>query len=173
MVKPLSQLIRSCVLWSVSAVATALLSAAAFADTQPHVAVSTFNKWCFKAGQTESQARANMDANDAAFTLTFWDDSLAPRPADAPEGIERRCMIAFDGNHTRDATEALHKKMATPPVFGTAIPLPETHAVTDTTTYIEGRELLKRRVAVVHIGRNNGRTFMAVDRLYAGLGLPD
>lgn len=139
-------------------------------------AITTFNTWCFKAGQTEAQARANMQADTASFTLTFWDDSLEPRPAEAPMGVERRCEVAFDGDHTATAIKAMRAQMATPPVFGIAIPLPATHQPTDGTALIEGRELLRGRVAVVHVGirktANTLVTFMAVDRLYDGLGLP-
>ena len=141
------------------------------------LAITTFNQWCFKAGQTEAQARDNMSAGTAPFTLTFWDDSLEPRPADAQRSVERRCEVAFDGDHTAAAIEALRIQMATPPVFGTPIPLPDTHAVTPGTTLIEGRELLRGRVAVVHVGLRNAPhapvTFMAVDRLFDGLGLPE
>jgi hypothetical protein len=139
-------------------------------------AITTFNTWCFKAGQTAAQAHANMNADTAPFTLTFWDDSLEPRPADAPTGVERRCEVAFDGDHTAPAIKAMRIRMATPPVFGTAIPLPITHQPTDGTALIEGRELPRGRVAVVHVGTrktaNTLVTFMAVDRLYDGLGLP-
>lgn len=138
-------------------------------------AITAFNTWCFKAGQTETQARANMNADAASFTLTFWDDSLEPRPADAPDGVERRCEAAFDGDHTTSAITAMRTQMTTPPVFGAKIPLPDTHQPTNGTALIEGRELLRGRVAVVHVGTRKtdikNQTFMAVDRLYDGLGL--
>lgn len=151
----------------------ALLCGSAAASTHP--AITAFNTWCFKAGQTEAQARTNMSADTAPFTLTFWDDSLEPRPETAPAGVERRCEVAFEGDHAATAISALRAQMATPPVFGTAIPLPDTHAATEGTALIEGRELLRGRVAVVHVGtrKDNTETFMAVDRLYAGLGLPN
>lgn len=146
----------------------------ASASTALHPAITAFNTWCFKAGQTEAQARANMAADNAAFTLTFWDDSLEPRPAGSPDGVERRCEVSFDGDHTDDAVRALQVQMATPPVFGRKIPLPDTHRATEGAILIEGRELLRGRVAVVHIGTRTAplRTFIAVDRLYAGLGRP-
>ncbi|WP_243265304.1 hypothetical protein [Sulfitobacter sp. DSM 110093] len=154
---------------------TGLLASPAFGGPE-EVAISSFNDWCFKAGQTKAQARANTDADTASFTLTFWDDSLEPRPNDAPRGVERRCEVAFDGDHTAAAITALRTQMATPPVFGDPIPLPETHNATPGTALIEGRELLRGRVAVVHVGTRNAvgkaQTFMAVDRLYDGLGLP-
>lgn len=151
--------------------------AAPAAANDGRTAIDTFNAWCFKAGQTQADARQNMRAQDAPFTLTFWDDSLEPRPDDAPRGVERRCEISFEGNHTAKAIKALRVQMATPPVFGTPIPLPDTHTPTPGTALIEGRELLRGRVAVVHVGTralSDGTvTFMAVDRLYDGLGLPE
>lgn len=142
-----------------------------------HPAIDAFTSYCFKAGQTPAAAHANMEGLTGAplpFTLTFWDKSLEPAPG-TPDYAERRCEVAFDGNHTTSAVNAVQAKMATPPVFGTPIPLPRTHAPTAGTALIEGRELLRKRVAVVHIGtRNAGETtFITVDRLPAGLGLPN
>ena len=130
-------------------------------------AITAFNTWCFKAGQTTAQAHANMNTDTAPFTLTFWDSSLEPAPANAPYGVERRCEVAFQGDHTAAALQALKVQMATPPKFGTPVALPPTHHASTQTTFIQGRELLRGRVAVVHIGtRENGTmTFMAVDRL--------
>ena len=75
------------------------------------------------------------------------------------------------------AIDALRIQMASPPVFGTAIPLPQTHRPTQGTALIEGRKLLRGRVAVVHVGTRDSAegklTFMSVDRLYDGLGLPE
>ncbi|MCX7561030.1 hypothetical protein OS190_15785 [Sulfitobacter sp. F26204] len=154
---------------------TALIGAAggAMADQTP-VAITAFNAWCFKAGQTEAEARKNMRADTASFELSFWDDSLEPRPTDAPRGVERRCEVVFEGAHSLQAITALRRQMQTPPVFGTKIPLPDTHTALEGTALIEGRALLQGRVAVVHVGTRdqNGKktTFMAVDRLYDGLG---
>lgn len=155
---------------------TALIGAAgnAVADTAQE-AITAFNAWCFKAGQTEADVRRNMQTDEAAFALTFWDDSLEPRPMSAPRGIERRCEVAFGGDHSAQSIDALRVQMQIPPVFGKKIPLPDTHTPTEHTTLIEGRELLRGRVAVVHVGTRQTltgtTTFMAVDRLYDGLGL--
>ncbi|APX10431.1 hypothetical protein BWR18_00980 [Tateyamaria omphalii] len=140
-----------------------------------HPAIDAFTTWCFKAGQTPARALANMQdtaGTPLPFDLTFWDTSLEPAP-DAPAHAERRCEVAFDGDHVRDAVNAVQSKMATPPVFGTPIPLPAPYAAEPGTAYIEGRELLRGRVAVVHIGRRGARTFIGVDRLPAGMGLPE
>lgn len=138
-------------------------------------AITTFNKWCFKAGQTEEQARANMNADTAAFALTFWDASLEPTPENTPYGVERRCEIEFDGDHSAAAVAALRTQMAVPPVFGTPIELPETHNANASSTFIQGRELQRGRVAVVHVGlrQNQTRTFIAVDRLPASIAPGD
>jgi hypothetical protein len=150
---------------------------AASAGDKAANAMAAFNAWCFKAGQTEAQARRNTGADVAPFALTFWDDSLEPRLADAPRGIERRCEVSFDGDHSTRAVAALRQQMQTPPEFGTMIALPDTHTAQPETVLIEARELLRGRVAVVHVGTRvkdaRIQTFMTVDRLYDGLGLGD
>jgi len=138
-------------------------------------AIAAFNDWCFKAGQTDSDIRDNMGKDAGTplpFDLVFWDVSLEPEDRDLPTGVERRCEVSFDGDHTNEAITGLRKQMTTPPVFGTEIPLPDTHQPLDGTSLIEGRELLKGRVAVVHVGMRDNQTYIAVDRLFDGLGLP-
>lgn len=149
--------------------------ASPLAASDATLAIDRFNAWCFKAGQTEAEARSNMQADTAPFKLTFWDDTLEPAPAGAPDGVERRCEVSFSGDHTAEAITALRAQMATPPVFGSPVPLPRTHQPEPGTALIEGRKLLRGRVAVVHVGIRQDplRTFMAVDRLYPGLGLPE
>ena len=144
-------------------------SAAAQTPVADH-AIASFNAVCFKAGQTAAEARAAMEARDGTplpYDLSFWDKTLEPAP-DTPPRFERRCRVDFDGAHGDAAISALRQQMATPPVFGFAIPLPDTHAAGPETRLIEGRELLRGRVAVVHVGEAAGRTFMAVDRLPIG-----
>lgn len=151
-----------------------LLGGPAFAHGQD-AAIAAFNAWCFKAGQTESSIRTNMERDAGSplpFDLVFWDVSIEPARMDLPDGVERRCEVSFMGDHTDEAVAGLRKQMATPPVFGTEIPLPETHTPLPGTVLIEGRELLQGRVAVVHVGTRDENTFIAVDRLFDGLGLP-
>ncbi|MEX0309945.1 MAG: hypothetical protein AB3N17_06820 [Tateyamaria sp.] len=105
------------------------------------------------------------------FDLTFWDKSLAAAPG-TPAHAERRCKVAFDGDHRNNAVAEVLTQMARPPVFGTPIPLPNPYEATAQTAFIEARELLRQRVAVVHIGQQDGQTFIMVDRLPAGMGLP-
>lgn len=140
-----------------------------------HPAIDAFVSYCFKAGQTAAQARANMERLSGAplpFTLTFWDKSLEPAP-DTPDHAERRCAVSFDGDHSAASVRSVQAQMATPPVFGTPIPLPAPYQAQDGTAYIEGRELLRGRVAVVHVGQRDAETFIMVDRLPAGMGLPE
>jgi len=137
-------------------------------------AISAFTTWCFKAGQTQQVALANMRTSHGGplpFAVEFWDKSLAPAP-DTPAHAERRCEISFDGDHRDAAMTEVSAKMAKPPVFGTPIALPAPYVASTGTAYIEARELLRKRVAVVHIGMRDGQTFIGVDRLPAGSGLP-
>ena len=142
-----------------------------------NAAIDAFTSFCFKAGQTSAVAKANMQGLAGAplpFELTFWDKSLEPAPG-TPDHAERRCEVTFAGDHAANAAGAVLTKMAVPPVFGTPIPLPAPYAASDGTLYIQARQLLRKRVAVVHIGtRNNAtETFIRVDRLPAGMGLPN
>ncbi|WP_299151363.1 hypothetical protein [uncultured Tateyamaria sp.] len=140
-----------------------------------HPAIDAFTAFCFKAGQTPDVARANMEQLTGVplpFALSFWDKSLAPAPG-TPDHAERRCEVSFEGDHAATAVEAVRAKMASPPVFGTQIALPAPYVREAGTALIEGRELLRKRVAVVHIGTRGTRTFIAVDRLPASMGVAD
>lgn len=155
-----------------AAIISLAFAGTAAAESVAENAIASFNTLCFTAGQTAAEVRANMQARDGAplpYTLIFWDKTLAPAPG-MPDEIERRCEVAFDGDHTEAAIAALRDKMATPPVFGFAIDLPKTHNTMPGTAFIEGRELLRGRIAVVHVGTRADQTFMAVDRLPADWG---
>ena len=152
---------------------TAYLGLAGFAAAHP--GIEAFTAVCFKAGQTVTDARANMQAvvgGPLPFLLTFWDTSLEPAP-EAPPHSERRCEVLMKGDFADAAVRAVQAKMATPPVFGTPLPLPAPYAAAAGTAYIEARELLRERVAVVHIGvhGDGAETFIRVDRLPAGMGI--
>ena len=149
---------------------SAVLATPATAGPVAEQAIATFNAVCFTAGQTAAQARHRMEDRDGAplpYTLTFWDRSLEPAP-EAPTRIERRCEVSFAGDHRQAAIAALRTQMARPPVFGFRIDLPRTHAPQAGTALLEGRELLRGRIAVVHVGLREGETFMGVDRLPEG-----
>ncbi|WP_299726373.1 hypothetical protein [uncultured Tateyamaria sp.] len=156
-------------------VAGIVASSVALAATA-HPAIDAFTAYCFKAGQTPAQAHANMAdlvGDPLPFTLTFWDKTLEPAP-NTPAYAERRCEVVFDGDHAADAVTKVQAKMAKPPVFGTSIPLTPPFAANDGTAYLDARELLRKRVAVVHIGTRKGpETFIRVDRLPPGMGLSE
>lgn len=147
-----------------------LTAAPIHADGVADRAIASFNAVCFRAGQTADTARARMQARDGTplpYSLIFWDRTLEPAPQTAPALIERRCEVRFAGDHGDAAVAAVREQMAAPPVFGFEIDLPVTHEPTAATRLMEGRELLRGRVAVVHVGVGEGETFMAVDRLPA------
>lgn len=152
----------------VALISLAFASQAA-ANSVAESAITSFATLCFTAGQTEEEVRTNMQARDGAplpYTLIFWDKTLAPAPG-MPDEIERRCEVAFVGDHTEAAMAALRDKMATPPVFGVATRLPEIYMAEAGTAFIQGRALPGGRIAVVHVGTRADQTFMVVDRLPA------
>lgn len=160
---------RGAVVIAVAACAVAFSAPSARA----HPAIDAFTAYCFKAGQTAAQARTNMQGiagDPLPFTLTFWDKTLEPAPV-APAHAERRCEVRFDGDHADAAVAQVQAKMAMPPVFGTSIPLTPPYAAVDGTAYLDARELLRGRVAVVHIKTASDQTVITVDRLPAGKGL--
>ena len=65
----------------------------AYSTLAAHIMASTHDKHDY----------AYVAADTAPFALTFWDDSLEPRPANAPDGVERRCEVMFEGDHTETA----------------------------------------------------------------------
>lgn len=143
-----------------------ILTLAGVAHTAPQTAITAFVAHCMTKGMTAAQAHERMAPDAGGFELTFFDKSLAPAPG-TPDHVERRCEVIMDGDHSDQAIAAVQAKMATPPVFGTPIALPSPYAETMGTALIEARELLQKRMAVIHIGTRDApvRTFIRVDRL--------
>ncbi len=85
-------------------------------------------------------------------------------------GTDRRCDVAFDGDHGMAAAEAAIRTLASEGIL-TLAPLPETHATAALpgTTLLAARALNPARVAVVHTGTRPGptgpETFLSVERL--------
>ncbi len=136
-------------------------------------AITAFTAACFNKGFTQQRITQTMEraiGGPLSFDLTFWDKTLAPAPGTS-DFQERRCEVAFAGNHTKSAIDALREKMATPPIFGHKIPLPATHSAKLGTALIEGRELLRGRMAVIQVGTRSTQTgietYIIVDRLPA------
>jgi hypothetical protein len=144
--------------------ATADLAIGAFADT------------CTVRGLTLAEAEGRMrdfvaeeGGEGLPFRLEFYDITLQPTDLPVTPGTDRRCEVAFPGEHTKPATAALLALMERPPAFGTPIPLPITHSPVHGTAFIEGRQLNPRVAAVVHVGTRETdtglETFMNVERL--------
>ena len=140
------------------------------------LAIGAFANTCTVRGLTAAEAEGRMRNFVAAqggtglpFRLEFYDITLQPTDLSVTPGTDRRCEVAFPGNHTAPATEALVAMMERPPVFGTWIPLPITHSPGPGTAFIEGRQLNPRVAAVVHVGTREAdaglETFINVERL--------
>lgn len=140
------------------------------------LAIGAFSNTCTVRGLTAAAAEGRMRNFVAAqggdglpFSLEFYDVTLEPTDLPVTPGTDRRCEVAFPGDHAEPATEALIALMTRPPQFGQPIPLPITHSPGPGTAFIEGRQLNPRVAAVVHVGtrRNAGglETFMNVERL--------
>lgn len=86
----------------------------------------------------------------------------------ATTGTDRRCEVAFDGDHADRATEAALAALASEGIT-TAAELPGTHTATPGTTLLGALQLNPARVAVVHVGTRPGpngvETFLSVERL--------
>ncbi|WP_386332054.1 succinyl-CoA synthetase subunit beta [Sulfitobacter sediminilitoris] len=136
-------------------------------------AMDLFAQNCFSPFMTAEKARKTFALSGA--TYDFYDldpfSSADPSPATgrpATPGTDRRCEIAFAGNHAdkaaATAVEALTKEGITTPA-----PLPASYTETETTTLLAARRLNPRRTAIVHVGTRNGpqgtETFMLVERL--------
>ena len=154
----------------------AALSAVCFSPSTPDArepAITAFTDACFNKSYTQQRITQTMERaidGPLSFNLTFWDKTLAPAP-DTSDFQERHCEVAFAGDHTKIAINALREKMATPPIFGHIIPLPATHSAKSGTELIEGRELLRGRMAVIKVGtrptQTGIKTYIIVDRLPA------
>lgn len=140
------------------------------------LALGAFGETCTIRGMTADRADARMRAYVAAhggtglpFDLAFYDITIEPTDMTVTPGTDRRCEVAFRGDHTAQAVETLLALMATPPVFGQPIPLPVTHSPHPGTSFIEGRQLNPRVAAVVHVGTRDAatglETFINVERL--------
>lgn len=140
------------------------------------LALGAFGETCTVRGMTADRAEARMRAHVAArggtglpFDLAFYDITIEPTDLTVTPGTDRRCEVAFPGDHTGRAVETLLALMATPPVFGQPIPLPVTHSPHPGTSFIEGRQLNPRVAAVVHVGTRVAETgletFINVERL--------
>ncbi|MEW9921052.1 succinyl-CoA synthetase subunit beta [Marimonas sp. MJW-29] len=136
-------------------------------------AMDLFADHCFSPFHTAEKARKAFALSGTTYDFYDLDPfSIAdPSPATGrpvTPGTDRRCEIAFPGNHAdkaaTTAVEALNKEGIITPT-----PLPASYTETDTTTLLAARKLNPRRTAIVHVGTRKGpqgtETFMLVERL--------
>ncbi|UWQ21693.1 succinyl-CoA synthetase subunit beta [Jannaschia sp. W003] len=135
--------------------------------------MTAFAENCFSPLMTAERAEALLAPTGAR--VDFYDS----RPfSDAPPsttggraptpGTDRRCEVAFDGDHADAAVEAAVAGLLAEGIRDEA-PLPRTHAAADGTALLAARYLNPSRVAVVHVGTRPGpdgtETYMQVERL--------
>ena len=86
----------------------------------------------------------------------------------ATAGTDRRCEVAFDGDHAQQAAKTVVSTLNAEGIF-TPADLPSFYSPKSGTEILAARQLDPRRKAVVHVGtrqRPNGvETFMTVERL--------
>ena len=134
-----------------------------------------FAENCFSPFLTAASAQEKMTL--PGVRIDFYDlgpfSNADPSPAKgraATPGTDRRCEIAFDGDHGTLAADAAVQGLTTEGI-ATDAPLPTTHtdAGLSGTTLLAARFLNPKRIAVVHTGTRPGpngvETFLLVERL--------
>ena len=124
-----------------------------------------------------TSARAGETLAAPGVRVDFYDlkpfSSAAPSPVTgraATPGTDRRCEIAFDGDHGTLAADAAVQGLTTEGVAtDAALPTTHTDAGLSGTTLLAARFLNPKRIAVVHTGTRPGpngvETFLLVERL--------
>ncbi|MEJ6393741.1 succinyl-CoA synthetase subunit beta [Gymnodinialimonas sp. 2305UL16-5] len=136
-------------------------------------ATSAFAAHCFSPFLTAALARERLASTGAR--VDFYDldpfSNAEPSPVigrAATVGTDRRCEIAFDGDHTELAASAALAGLQIEGIE-TEAPLPDRYRATEGTALLGARQLNPRRIAVVHVGTRPGpngiETFMFVERL--------
>lgn len=152
-----------------------LALAAAPPAAAQQAALTAFADHCFSPYLTADTAQSNIAA--PGLRLDFYDlkpfSAAAPSPAlgrPATPGTDRRCEIAFDGDHGDRAAETAVAALGSEGIT-TPADLPPTHveAALPGTTLLAARFLNPSRIAVVHTGTRPGpngpETFLTVERL--------
>jgi len=139
----------------------------------PSKAMSGFASHCFSPYLTAQKASARLGLEGVR--LEFYDldpfSSVAPSPVlgrVATKGTDRRCEVAFDGNHAQQAAKTAVDALLAQGIV-TPSDVPNTFEAISGTELLAARQLNPRRVAVVHVGTRAGpngiETFMTVERL--------
>ena len=141
----------------------------------PVLATQGFADTCFSPFLTAETARSRLMSRD--IRVEFYDllpfSDAAPSPVTgraATGGTDRRCEVAFDGDHGVRAAQAAMLGLTTEGITSDAA-LPTTHseARVPGTTLLAARNLNPKRIAVVHTGTRPGpngiETFLMVERM--------
>lgn len=136
-------------------------------------AASAFAAHCFSPYLTAARAQEALASTGARVDFydldPFSSADVSPvmgRPA--TPGTDRRCEVAFDGDHGDMAASAVLAGLAAEGIR-TDAPLPDRYQPTEGTVLLAARALNPQRIAVVHAGTRPGpdgvETFLTVERL--------
>lgn len=136
-------------------------------------ASEAFAAHCFSPFMTADRADERLAFTGAR--VEFYDlDPLSDGPISpvigraATHGTDRRCEVAFDGNHAELAESAALAGLEMEGI-DTVSPVPDRYQPTEGTRLLAARRLNPARVAVVHVGTRPGpngvETFLLVERL--------
>ena len=128
---------------------------------------------CFSPFMTAARAEELLTSTGAR--VEFYDlDPLSNGPISpvvgraATAGTDRRCEVAFDGDHVQLAENEAVAGLAMEGI-DTPAPVPDRYEPTEGTRLLAARFLNPRRIAVVHVGTRPGpsgvETFMFVERM--------
>ncbi|WP_224813699.1 succinyl-CoA synthetase subunit beta [Hasllibacter sp. MH4015] len=142
-------------------------------DALPTRAAEAFAAHCFSPFMTAERAEEVLASTGAR--VDFYDldpfSNAEPSPVTgrpATTGTDRRCEVAFDGDHAELAASAAIAGLEMEGI-DTEAPIPDRYQPTEGTALLGARQLNPRRIAVVHVGTRPGpngvETFMFVERL--------
>jgi hypothetical protein len=139
----------------------------------PEIASAAFAAHCFSPFMTAARAEEVLASTGAR--VDFYDldpfSNSEPSPVTgraATTGTDRRCEVAFDGDHAELAASAALAGLEMEGIR-TEAPVPDRYQSTEATALLGARQLNPRRIAVVHVGTRAGpngvETFLLVERL--------
>lgn len=156
-----------------AAMAIMALPAQAQGDGVAASASEAFARNCFSPFMTAARAEDLLASTSAR--VDFYDlDPLSGGPVSpvmgraATLGTDRRCEVAYDGDHAELATSAAVAGLEMEGI-DTSAPVPDRYQPTEGTALLAARALNPRRIAVVHVGTRPGpngvETFLFVERM--------
>lgn len=172
---PITSQHSACIALRHAACGVAILMGASHAQAQttPEAVMKAFADHCFSPFLTAAKAQAAFAGTGAR--VDFYDldpfSDVAPSPARnrAPTpGSNRRCEVAFAGDHTASAVDAVMAALHREGIDETA-DVPPAYQSTPETALLAARYLNPTRIAVVEVGTRRSpdgpETFMRVERL--------